>query len=365
MIISFRFRVKEKHRTEQLKNLSWKSNQIWNKCVELQRVSSKRLGTFDFINLTKEFGKEIGIHSDTRSQICRQFIQSRDTHKKCPKFRSSSGKKRSLGWIPFISRAVQIKDNIVTYQKIKFIFIKHREFPQNIKTGCFVEDSQGRWFVVFTAEVEDLPQAPNRPIGIDLGLKDFATLSNGSKIEAIKVFRRWADKLAIAQRVNNKTRVKAIYAKIKNIRKHFHHVNSSRIARQHRTVVIGNVSSSKLAKTKMAKSVYDAGWYQFKTFLAYKVRRHQGQFIEVNEAYTSQVCSSCGSIPPESPKGITGLGIREWACSNCGTLHDRDVNAAKNILTLGLEQKPLVEESPPALVVGAVTRISSPRPRLT
>ena len=84
----------------------------------------------------------------------------------------------------------------------------------------------------------------------------------------------------------------------------------------------------------MAKSVLDAGWGQLKTMLDYKCAHAGIVFKEVNEAYTTQTCSCCGALPDSRPKGIAGLGIREWTCE-CGVTHDRDINAAKNILAVG------------------------------
>jgi len=98
-------------------------------------------------------------------------------------------------------------------------------------------------------------------------------------------------------------------------------------------IVVGNVSSAGLAK-----SVLDAGWYQLKTQLDYKSKAMQVVFKEVNESYTTQICSCCGAISDNSPKGRAGLGIREWTCTACGATHDRDINAANNILALGHER---------------------------
>jgi transposase len=97
----------------------------------------------------------------------------------------------------------------------------------------------------------------------------------------------------------------------------------------------------------MAKSVYDAGWSTSRNTLRYKASRHGGTFREVDEVstFTTQTCSTTGMLPPERPRGIAGLGLREWRCSACGEIHDRDVNAARNILALGLSAQPLVEES--------------------
>lgn len=93
---------------------------------------------------------------------------------------------------------------------------------------------------------------------------------------------------------------------------------------------------SKLSRTNMAKSIHDAGWHSFKQMIRYKAIRHGGTYVEVSEAYTTQICSECGALPDERPKGIGDLGVREWSCGACGTRHDRDINAARNILARGL-----------------------------
>ena len=96
---------------------------------------------------------------------------------------------------------------------------------------------------------------------------------------------------------------------------------------------VGDVSSTKLVKTKMAKGVLDAGWSQLKTMLEYKCNYANVVFEVVNESYTTVTCSSCQSRT--GPQGLSGLRIREWTCTKCGVKHDRDVNAAKNILAAG------------------------------
>ena len=101
-------------------------------------------------------------------------------------------------------------------------------------------------------------------------------------------------------------------------------------------IAVGNVSASKLAKTRMAKSVYDASWSSFRDKLRYKAIAHGATFEEVNESGSTQSCSACGSKDSTTrPKGIAGLRIREWTCSRCGVVHDRDTNAALNILRCG------------------------------
>jgi IS605 OrfB family transposase len=185
-----------------------------------------------------------------------------------------------------------------------------------------------------------MPAAPTqgaKSVGIDLGCKEAATCSDGTKVTGRR-YRELEQKLGIAQRGRNKQRVKAIHAKIANRRKDDLHKLSRQLVNENAAIFVGNVSSSKLVKTKMAKSVLDAGWSMLKTMLAYKCAHAGVVFEEINEAYTTQRCSCCGNIPDSSPKGRAGLGIREWNCMVCGTHHDRDINAASNILALGHER---------------------------
>jgi putative transposase len=151
-------------------------------------------------------------------------------------------------------------------------------------------------------------------------------------------------KLAVAQRARKKRQVKSIQVKIANQRRDYLHKASTDIAKRFGFIAVGNVSPSKLKRTRMAKSVSDAGWADFKKMLAYKTRLRSGNFEEVNEALTTQTCSACGCLPLSRPKGIAGLEIRHWTCDDCGTVHDRDVNAAMNIARLAHE----------TLAVGAV-----------
>jgi IS605 OrfB family transposase len=120
-----------------------------------------------------------------------------------------------------------------------------------------------------------------------------------------------------------------------NRRRDFHHKLSNRLVREFDYVAVGNVNAAGLARTSMAKSVLDAGWSSFRHMLKYKSIATGAWYEEVDERLTSQTCSNCGALPDSRPNGIAGLGIREWTCSDCGVVHDRDLNAAKNILRRG------------------------------
>ena len=180
-------------------------------------------------------------------------------------------------------------------------------------------------------QVEDKP-APREMVGIDLGLKSIATTSDGDTLEAGKHYRGLETKIAQAQRRGHKRQAKRLHRKAANRRKDALHKFSRKIVNQYQNIVVGDVSSSRLAKTRMAKAVHDSGWYMLKRMLQYK-GEHAGRSVHiVNERFTTRACSSCGSI--SGPSGLRQLVVREWTCEVCGASHDRDINAARNILAL-------------------------------
>jgi len=326
-------------------------NFVWNFCVNAQK-HAKRWGLrwptpFDLMKLCSGATKELGLHSDTLQDIPKQFAKSRDQHKKRPRYRSSKGKRRALGWVPFMSgRAIKVGTSTVTYLGKKYSIWKHREMPSGatVKCGSFSEDARGRWYVNLCVDVPECKGAGVEEIGIDLGLRELATLSNGENIPNPRHYRALEDKLGKAQRAGRSARANAIHAKIKNRRRHDLHVASRHLVNRCKSIFVGNVNASKLAKTKMAKSVLDAGWSEFRNMLDYKSRWASVVFREVNEANSTRVCSRCKTA--SGPKGIADLGVREWTCVACGAVHDRDVNAAQNILLLGQNAVLLQTESP-------------------
>lgn len=334
MILTYRYRVKSLNGllNKQARAVSF----VWNYCNDRQkdslRFGRKWLSGFDFGYLTAGSSKELGILSKTISAVCKQYARSRDQHKR--PFLRYRGKK-SLGWIPVSGSSLKLTSEGFQFSgKIYRVFDSCPLPEGKIKDGTnFSQDSRGNWFLNIVIEVEDAPRRElSSGVGVDLGLKEFATLSNGEKIDAQRIYRKAERQLATAQRARKKRRVKAIHAKIAAQRRDFHHKLSTRLVREFDYIAVGNLNAAALAKTSMAKSVLDAGWYSFKQMLAYKSIRNGAWYDEVNEKYTSQTCSCCGAISASSPKGRAGLGIRLWVCAKCGAEHDRDVNAARNIL---------------------------------
>lgn len=343
MIKTYQFRIKDSNKVNQLLSLSRKVNFVWNYINETSQFAWKRdrkwLSEFDFNYLMIGASRELGLHARSLESISRQFVTNRNKAKRCKlRWRSS---KNSLGWVPFRGRSIKIVNDSFVFQKETYRFWKSREIEGKVKSGSITQNTKGQWFVSFQCEVETKANTKSKKaIGIDLGLKTLATLSTGDKIENPKILNKWAEKLAKAQRANKKRQVSCIQTKVKNIRKDYLHKESTKLVNKFGTIFVGDVSSSKLAKTKMAKSVLDAGWGTFKSMLAYKAITLGVDFKVIDERYSSVTCSDC--FERSGPSGLSALGVREWQCIECKTIHDRDTNAAINILRLGRETQ-LVE----------------------
>ena len=238
-----------------------------------------------------------------------------------------------MGWVPLKGRDLKREGTAFRFAGNTFRVFNSRPLPDGkIKDGTnFSCDARGSWFLNIVVEVAQAEARPVRSgIGIDLGLKDFATLSNGEKIDNPQHLRQLADKLSTAQRAGKRRQATNLHARIVNARRDFHHKLSTRIVREFDYIAVGNVNAAGLAKTRLATSVFDAGWSSFRSMLRYKATAHGAWYEEVNESFSTRVCSFCKG--ETGPKGVADLGIRSWICAECGVSHDRDINSARNIL---------------------------------
>ncbi|OOS22491.1 transposase [Moraxella lincolnii] len=355
---TLKLRIYTKH-TNQLEKLSSSVNYVWNYVNELSYKYLQRTGKFfsayDLNQYTKGSGELLSLHSQTIQAINETHAKSRKQFKKAKlnwRTNNPKAKRKSLGWLPFKNSAIKL---LKTYQTGKkalksklqlslakgqkltiTVFDQYNLSNHHINTCEIIQDSRNRWYACIT--VKDFPknQCGTKSIGLDLGLKDSVTTSDGDKL-ITKFTQKYANKLAKAQRANKKKQIKAIHAKIKNSRLNAIHQFTSKLVKQNALIVIGKLKSKTFTSSKLAKSVYDASWYELKRQLDYKCKHAGCLFEEVNESFTTQTCSCCLSISNNSPKGRAGLAIREWTCGACNTTHDRDINAAKNILRLGRE----------------------------
>ena len=215
-----------------------------------------------------------------------------------------------------------------------------RPLPSEPSSVTVIKDSAGRYFASFVVETEPgpLPQSESL-VGIDLGLAHFAVLSDGRKIASPQFLRRAEQKLRRRQRdlsrkqSGSRNRAKArvkvarAHVRVADARRDFHHQLSTRLIRDNQAVAVEDLQVRGLARTRLAKSVHDAGWAAFVAMLEYKARLYGREFHRIGRFEpTSQVCSACGVKDGRKP-----LHVRTWRCQGCGAWLDRDLNAAINV----------------------------------
>ena len=264
--------------------------------------------------------------------------------------------KANHGWVKYKSRKnpvqsfrtlnIKIINGKLKLPKIKsLILIKYsRKVKGDILTATITKNNSNQYFVsinVKNSPVKQLKKTKQK-IGIDLGLKDMATFSNGFKTGKIHL-KEIDNKIKrqnqiLSNRVKNgcnwvkaKTKLNTLYHKKKNIINDFLHKTTTQLVHTFDEIYIGNVISQLGLKNKhLAKTAADQHWYEFKRQLEYKSDWYGKTFRVVNEKYTSKTCNNCGYVTES-----LNLNIRSWICPKCSIKHDRDINAAKNILTVG------------------------------
>jgi putative transposase len=301
-----------------------------------RRGTTKWLSGFDLNNLSAGAAECFErINADCIQRVNCEYAAKRRAAKRVKlRWRVSRGSKRSLGWIPFKAASLKRKGNSLRFAGKTFrVFEAATLEGVKWQAGCFAQDAIGDWWLCLPIKVEaEQNIAPRESVGIDRGLKTIATTSDGESLEAGRWTQAHAAKLATAQRRGHKRQAKRIHRKTARCRADALHKFSRSIVDRYQTIVVGDVSSAKLVKTRMAKSVLDSGWGTLKTQLQYKGQQAGRSVQVVNEKFTTRVCGNCGALT--GPKGVGQLVVREWTCTACETVHDRDINAARNILAL-------------------------------
>jgi putative transposase len=239
----------------------------------------------------------------------------------------------------YLEGAIQIKDNFIKLPKIGFVKLPESVPDQTIK-NVRVSRKANEWFVSFKVEVDIQPTVKCfAKVGVDLGIKTLATLSDGTVYPAITPYRKNKVKLAKLQRKlskqikggknreKTKHRIAKLHAKIANIRNDAAHKLTSHLTKNHREIVIEDLNVGGMMKNhKLASAIADSGFYEFKRQLEYKAQWYGSKVTLIDRWYpSSQLCSGCGHRKPMP------LKLRQYDCSNCGLSLDRDLNAAINI----------------------------------
>jgi putative transposase len=259
-----------------------------------------------------------------------------------PKFK----KKESRQAIRFRIGGFSVHSCSVKLAKIGHVpMIVSRPLPSAPSSVTIIKDTTGRYFASFVVETfQEILPATNKSIGIDLGLTHFAILSSGEKVEnprfhktLLRRIQKANKKLSKCQKGSNrrkraKLKLAKLHAKIKDSRTDFLHKLTTRLASENQALAIEDLNVAGLVKNrKLSRAISDAGWYSFRTLLDAKCQKYGRHFVVINRwEATSQKCNVCGNSG-----GKKELDIREWECLYCGTNHDRDINAALNVLVAG------------------------------
>lgn len=330
----------------------WFYNFALNLTNETYKATGKGLSRNEIINKLPELKKEFEWLKEVPSQALQQvaldlssaFLNFFEKRAKFPNFKKKSNKQSVR-----FPQSIKLEGDYLTLPKLKKVYCKVSRLPEgNLKSITVSMTPSGKYFAsCLYDDGQNLPEqnSEGKAIGIDLGIKDFCITSDGSKYGNPNHYRKYEQKLAKKQKrlakkqkgSNNRNKarkaVAKVHEKITRCREDFLHKLSRKLVDENQVIVVENLAVKNMVRNhKLAKSISDCGWGQFCTMVKYKAEWEGKYYIEVDRFFpSSKTCNHC----LHQVDSLT-LDIRSWQCPNCGTIHDRDINAAINIRDEGL-----------------------------
>lgn len=329
-------------------------NHYLNKRKETYLEDKKSLNYYDNANDLTQFKKDENFNwlKEINSQSLQSSLRNLDTaygkffrkQTKFPRFKSKYDRQSFK-----IPQFVKLENNELIIPKFKggIKINLHREINGEILFATISKSATGKYYVSITCEVQHNPfDKTNSNVGIDTGIKELAILSDGTIYENIKTLKKNLKKLKYNQRQlskktkgsssrnKQKQKLAIVHEKITNIRKDYLHKVSTEIVKNHDIISVEDLAVKNIMKNhKLAQAMSDVSLGTFYSMLEYKSGWNDKQFVKIDRFFpSSKMCSNCGWINQD----LT-LNIREWTCTSCGEIHDRDFNASKNILKQGLK----------------------------
>jgi len=338
-------------------------NYYLNKKIELYKVEQKSISynacanDLKYLKKEKEWLKEVDSISlqqslkdlDVAYQNFFRRIKNGDKQVGFPKFKSKKNPKQSYR-TQNVNNNISIDGNKIKLPKLGLVrFVNSRNLNGKIKNCTISKTKTNKYFlsVLVEEEIEELPRN-NNAIGIDLGLKDFLVTSDGEIVENPRILNKYERKLVKLQRQLAKKqkgsnrykkqalKIAKLHEKIRNTRTDFLHKLSSRIIKENQLIISEDLNVKGMAQNhRLAKAINDVSWSKFARMIEYKANWYGRTYHKINRFYaSSQTCNVCGYKNVDTKD----LNVRKWVCPECGTKHDRDNNAAINILNQGLKE---------------------------
>jgi putative transposase len=355
IIKSFKFRLyPSKDQKELIDKHIGTSRFIYNLGLETKKMSyemGKKLSKYDLIKQLPDLKKEYGWLKEINSQTIQQSLINLDTayqnfflgRAKFPRFKSKHRGNNSFN----VPQNVILKDDKLIIPKFKegIKCIVHREVNGTIKQCTISRVPSGKYFVSILVETNQIkPDKPqiNKVLGIDLGIKDFLITSDSEVIknprflrESIKQLKYIQSRYSRFKGKKNKKKLTILHEKIVNQRKDFLNKLSTKLIRDNQSISLEDLNVSGMVKNhKLSQSISDTSWSMFVTMLEYKADWYGTNILKIGRFEpSSKTCNDCGWVNKE----LT-LKDREWVCQDCGVIHDRDINAARNIRDFSIKK---------------------------